>query len=160
MPDQPYTFATLEAFLERPFPPTRWVAIAQPRIDAFADCTDDRQWIHVDRERAAREAPLGTTIAHGLLTLSLLPHFSYEAGLLPPDASHALNYGFDKVRFLAPVPADARVRDVLTLLSVQRSAPGQALVGVRHTVEIEGHDKPAVVAHALNLFYAAPGAAR
>jgi acyl dehydratase len=76
MPDRPYTFATLEAFLERLFPPTQWVAIVQPRIDALADCTADRQWIHVDRERAAREAPLGTTIAHGLLTLSLLPHFS------------------------------------------------------------------------------------
>ncbi|HYF17616.1 MAG TPA: MaoC family dehydratase [Ramlibacter sp.] len=159
MPEQTYTFATLEAALERPFPPTDWVAVPQARIDAFADCTEDRQWIHVDRERAGREAPLGTTIAHGLLTLSLLPHFSYEAGLLPPGASHALNYGFDKVRFLAPVPAGARVRDVLALVAVQRKAPGQALVTVRHTVEIEGHAKPALVADAINLFIAAPGAA-
>lgn len=146
-----YTFATLEDFVGQPLGTTQWVRIDQSRIDAFADCTDDRQWIHIDVERARRESPQGGTIAHGLLSLSLLPHFSYETGVLPPDATQALNYGFDKVRFLSPVPAGARVRDIVSLGSVQRKAPGQALVEVRHTVEIEGGDKPALVAQALVL---------
>jgi acyl dehydratase len=154
--DRPtYAFSTLEHFVGATVGTTDWVAVDQPRIHAFAECTDDRQWIHVDIERARRDAPQHTTIAHGLLTLSLLPRFSYEAGLLPPDASHALNYGFDKVRFIAPVPAGSRVRDVLLLRSVQRKAPGQVLIDVQHTIEIEGSDKPALVASALNLVFAA-----
>jgi acyl dehydratase len=152
-----YRFATLEQFVDSIIGRTAWLQIDQPRIDAFADCTDDRQWIHVDVERARRESPQRTTIAHGLLTLSLLPRFSYEAGLLPPDAASALNYGFDKVRFLAPVSAGSRVRDVLRLQSVQRKSPGQALIEVAHTVEIEGADKPALVASALSLLFAANG---
>jgi acyl dehydratase len=154
--DRPaYTFATLEHFVNETVGTTEWLAIDQPRIHAFAECTEDRQWIHVDIERARRDSPQRTTIAHGLLTLSLLPRFSYEAGLLPSDASHALNYGFDKIRFLAPVPAGSRVRDVLRLQSVQRKAPDQALIDVQHTIEIEGSDKPALVASALNLVFAA-----
>jgi acyl dehydratase len=155
MNDPDYRFPTLEQFVGSLIGRTEWLAITQQRIAAFAESTDDRQWIHLDVERAARETPQRTTIAHGLLTLSLLPRFSYEAGLLPPDASHALNYGFDKVRFVAPVPSGSRVRDVLRLQSVQRKAPGQALIEVVHTVEIEGSEKPALVAHALSLIFAA-----
>jgi acyl dehydratase len=152
-----YRFTTLEHFVGSILGRTGWLAIGQERINAFADCTDDPQWIHVDTARATRESPQGRTIAHGLLTLSLLPRFSYEAGLLPPDASHALNYGFDKVRFVAPVPCGSRLRDVLRLQSVQRKAPGQALIEVVHTVEMEGSDKPALVANALSLIVAMAG---
>ena len=155
----PYTFDSLEAFVDRALPATGWLPIEQDRIDAFAGCTDDRQWIHLDRERARAESAQGTTIAHGLLVLGLLPRFSYEAGLLPAGASHALNYGFDKVRFLSPVPSGARVRDTITVVSVQRKSPTQALVGFRHRVDIEGGDKPALIAEALNLFVAAPASA-
>ncbi|MBC7938990.1 MAG: MaoC family dehydratase [Chitinophagaceae bacterium] len=152
-----YRFSTLEQFVDSIIGRTEWLVLEQARIAAFAECTDDRQWIHLDHERAARETPQRTTIAHGLLTLSLLPRFSYEVGLLPTDASHALNYGFDKVRFIAPVPSGARVRDVLRLQSVVRKATGQALIEVVHTVEIEGSDKPALVASALSLVFAAAG---
>lgn len=158
MPHPDYRFPTLERFVDSIIGRTDWVTIDQQRIADFAACTDDRQWIHIDVERAAREAPQRTTIAHGLLTLALLPRFSYEAGLLPADASHALNYGFDKVRFVAPVPAGSRVRDVLKLQSVQRKSPGQALIEVLHTIEIEGADKPALVASALSLLFAAADA--
>lgn len=159
MSEPEYRFDNLERFVDRALGCTEWVTIDQERIGAFAQCTDDCQWIHIDVERARREAPQRTTIAHGLLTLSLLPRFSYEVGLLPPDASHALNYGFDKVRFLSPVPTGARVRDVLTLRAVQRKSPSQAVIEVLHTVEIEGADKPALVASALSLVVRAGDAA-
>ena len=152
-----YSFSTFERFVDSIIGRTEWFAIEQARIAAFADCTEDRQWIHLDAERAARETAQRSTIAHGLLTLSLLPRFSYEVGLLPTDASRALNYGFDKVRFIAPVPTGSRVRDVLRLQSVVRKAPGQALIEVVHTVEIEGSDKPALVASAVSLVFAAAG---
>jgi acyl dehydratase len=148
-----YSFRRLEAFAGCTLGTSAWAEIDQARIDAFADCSDDRQWIHVDRERASRESPLGCTIAHGLLLLSLLPRFSYEVGLLPTDATHALNYGYDKVRFLAPVPAGARVRDVVVLQAVERKAPDQALVDVLHTVQLESASKPALVARALVLLF-------
>src|SRR5688500_2007069 len=86
-----------------------WVAIEQARIDRFAECTDDRQWIHVDQERAARESPTGSTIAHGYLTLALLARFSFELGLFPAGAGRVLNSGLDRVRFMAPVRAGARI---------------------------------------------------
>jgi acyl dehydratase len=130
---------------------TDWVVVDQRRVDGFAEVTDDRQWIHVDAERARRESPLGTTIAHGFLTLSLLARFAYELGLVPPEGTHLLNYGLGRVRFLAPVKTGARIRDRVVLLRVEDKRPGQRLVATRHTVEIEGEDKPALVAESLVL---------
>ena len=127
-----------------------WFEISQARIDAFAEATEDRQWIHVDVERATRE--IGGPIAHGFLTLAMLSAMTYQvAGF--EGVGRGVNYGFDKVRFLAPVPAGARVRSRETLLAVEPKAGGLALS--RHvTVEIEGHDKPALVAEWIGVLYA------
>ncbi|PAP74997.1 MaoC family dehydratase [Rubrivirga marina] len=128
-----------------------WVTIDQDRIDAFAACTGDRQWIHVDRERAARESPFGRTIAHGYLTLSLLPMMNEEIGIVPEGVASALNYGSDKVRFLAPVPSGSRVRARTELVAALEKRPGQILLTLRSTVEIEGEETPALVADTLAL---------
>ena len=128
-----------------------WVPISQERIDEFARSTGDQQWIHCDPERAQRESPFGITIAHGFLTLSLLPITTYElfAGL---KAKKSVNYGLDKLRFLAPVRAGARVRNHIRLLSAEPRADGFVLIRTENTVEIEGEEKPALVAVSLSLF--------
>ena len=131
--------------------PSEWMTVDQAMIDKFAEATGDHQWIHVDVERAKRESLLGSTIAHGFLTLSLLARFGYELGLVPPEGAHLLNYGLDRVRFMAPVKAGARVRDRVVLLKVEKKGPGRKLVTTRHTVEIEGEAKPAMVAESLVL---------
>ena len=128
---------------------SEWIVVDQDRIDRFADATDDRQWIHVDPGRAERESPLGATVAHGFLCLSLLSRFAYAAGLVPPEGSTLLNYGLNRVRFVAPVRAGARIRDRIVLLEVTPKDPGRTLVTTRHTVEIEGEEKPAHVAESL-----------
>src|SRR3954471_2053349 len=119
-----------------------WVKIDQARIDAFADATEDRQFIHVDPEAAAK-TPFGGTIAHGFLTLSLLSRMAAEAMLIPDGVKMAVNYGLDRARFLAPVRSGKRVRGRFTLDSVEEKAPGQWLMRHVVTVEIEGEDKPA-----------------
>jgi len=120
-----------------------WHTVDQSQIDTFADATLDHQWIHVDVEAAAA-GPFGTTIAHGFLTLSLLPHFASQVFRLETPGAR-LNYGLDKVRFPAPVPVDSRLRSHVRFGEVRELAAGKQLV-VEHTVEIEGHDKPACVA--------------
>jgi acyl dehydratase len=135
-----------------------WTAVDQRRIDAFADCTEDRQWIHVDVERARRESPYGGTIAHGYLTLSLAASLCIEAGAIPADAKAALNYGLDKVRFMAPVRAGARVRNRVALLACERKSADRVLIRLQNTIEIEGEDKPALVAESLTLLMDARGA--
>jgi acyl dehydratase len=122
-----------------------WLTVDQARIDAFAEATEDRQFIHTDPVAAA-QTPFGGTIAHGFLTLSLLSRMAAEASLLPDGLKMAVNYGFDRVRFLAPVRAGRRVRGRFTLDSVQEKAPGQILMRHNVTVEIEGEDKPALTA--------------
>ena len=122
---------------------SEWLTVDQERIDQFADATDDHQWIHVDRERAA-QGPFGGTIAHGFLTLSLLPHFASEVFRLETPGAR-LNYGLDKVRFPAPVPVGSRLRSHVRFGDVTDLPSGKQLV-VHHTVEIEGADKPACVA--------------
>ncbi|GIL30016.1 MaoC family dehydratase [Actinocatenispora comari] len=122
-----------------------WRPVNQGRIDAFADATGDRQWIHVDAERAAA-GPFGTTVAHGFLTLSLLPMLLRE--VVEVRAAHALNYGLDRVRFPAPLPAGSRVRASATLLSAVAVGPVEAGVQttVRATVQADGAAKPCCVA--------------
>jgi acyl dehydratase len=129
-----------------------WLTIDQARIDAFAEATEDRQFIHVDADMAAR-TPFGGTIAHGFLTLSLLSRMAAEATLLPDRLKMAVNYGFDRVRFLAPVRSGKRVRGRFTLDSVEERAPGQILIRHRVTVEIEGEDKAALTAEWLGLMF-------
>jgi len=123
--------------------PTSWLDVPQVRIDAFAAATDDPQWIHVDPERAARESPFGTTVAHGFLTLSLCVPMLYE--VLPLVGSTAINYGVDRVRFPAPLPAGGRIRGRFVVASVE-DVPGGEQAVLAATVEREGSEKPVCVA--------------
>ncbi len=145
------TMATLAERVGEELGVSNWLTIDQPRIDHFAECTEDRQWIHVDVERARRESPFKGPIAHGYLTLSLVGSLSQEVGVVPSDAAAGFNYGLDKVRFLAPVPAGARVRLRVVLDGVEGKSGGQLLVKTRNTIEIEGSEKPALIAEALAL---------
>jgi len=129
---------------------SEWWEITQERVNAFADATDDHQFIHVDPEKAS-QTPFGTTIAHGFLTLSLLPHLVSGLGAGMEGAVMGLNYGFDKIRFLAPVKVDSRVRARVKLAEVQEKAPKQYLVKQEITVEIENEAKPALVAEWLTM---------
>jgi acyl dehydratase len=129
-----------------------WITVDQARIDAFAEATEDRQFIHVDPAAAAR-TPFGGTIAHGFLSLSLLSRMAAEATLLPDRLKMAINYGFDRVRFLAPVQSGKRVRGRFTLDSAEEKAPGQWLMRHKVIVEIEGEDKPALTAEWLGLMF-------
>jgi acyl dehydratase len=128
-----------------------WHTVTQAHIDAFASATDDYERIHVDPERA-RETPWGVTIAHGLYTLSLGPKFLYEM-FSTEDIPLALNYGFDKVRFISPVPVDSRVRMRATLLAVDDIDQG-VRVRIRQTFEREGQEKPVCVAESLVMYFA------
>ncbi|RDK06540.1 MaoC family dehydratase [Cupriavidus lacunae] len=149
-----YRMATLAEFVGRELGTSDWVLVDQARIDAFAQCTGDRQWIHVDVERAKRESPFGATIAHGYLTLSLLASLAIEIGLIPGDASSGLNYGLDKVRFMAPVKAGSRVRSRVTLLSVEDKGDGRYMVKMANELQIDGASKPALLAETLALLVA------
>src|SRR3974390_786742 len=117
-----YSMATVPQFVSRSLGISEWVRVGQDRIDQFATCTGDRQWIHVDVERAKRESPYRAPIAHGYLTLALVAPLWMEIGAVPTDAGAAFNYGLDKVRFLAPVKAGARVRLRVTLVDVERKS--------------------------------------
>lgn len=131
--------------------PGPWLTLDQPRINAFADCTEDRQFIHVDETRAA-ETALGGTVAHGFLTLSMLVRLSEDARLLPEGMVMGLNYGLDKVRFLAPVRAGKRVRVQAEIAEVTPRGAKRFLVKQAMTVEIEGEATPALYAEWLLLY--------
>ena len=142
----------IRAKVGHPIGVSDWIEVRQDRIDQFAEATDDRQFIHVDPEAAAR-TPLGGTIAHGFLSLSLLSRMAADAMLIPDTTKMALNYGLDRVRFLAPVKSGKRVRGHFTLESAAEKAPGQLLMKHQVTVEIEGEDKPALTAEWLGLIF-------
>src|SRR5690349_17231109 len=129
-----------------------WITIDQPRIDTFAEVTDDHQFIHVDPEAAAR-TPFGGTVAHGFLTLSLLSRMAADAMLRPEHVKMGVNYGFDKVRFMAPVRSGRRVRGRLVLTRFEEKRPGQWQFIHQVTVEIEGEDKPALIADWIGLIF-------
>ena len=129
-----------------------WLTIDQQRIDEFAESTEDRQFIHIDPEAAAR-TPFGTTIAHGFLSLSMLSRMAAEAMLIPDSTKMAVNYGLDRVRFIAPVKSGKRIRGRFRLDSVEEKAPGQLLFRHTVTVEIEGEEKPALTAEWLGLLF-------
>lgn len=127
---------------------SEWVQVTQERINFFADATGDRQWIHIDPERAT-EGPFGTTVAHGYLTLSMLPFLSAQVFAFAGNVAR-VNYGINKVRFIAPVVVDSKVRNRVEVLKVRETAKGQQ-VTLRHTIEIKGADKPACIAETVTL---------
>ena len=129
-----------------------WLTMDQQRINEFADATEDRQFIHTDPEAAAR-TPFGGTIGHGFLTLSMLSRMAAEAMLVPDSIKMAVNYGLDRVRFIAPVRSGKRIRGRFRLDSVDEKAPGQLLLRHTVTVEIEGEEKPALTAEWLGLLF-------
>lgn len=146
----------LPSLVGRSLSATPWIEVSQQRIDAFAACTDDHQFIHVDPERARRESPFGGPIAHGFLTLSLI------AAHRPPDFPRltdlalTINYGLARVRFLTPVPAGTRVRLLTRVLAAELRGPGRVLLKQEKTLELEGADKPGYIAEQLTLFVARP----
>jgi acyl dehydratase len=131
---------------------SEWLTVDQARIDAFAEATEDRQFIHTDAAAAA-QTPFGGTIAHGFLSLSLLSRMGAEAMLIPEGVRMAVNYGLDRVRFIAPVRSGKRVRGRFVLDSVEEKAPGQVLMRHNVTVDIEGEEKPALTAIWLGLIF-------
>ncbi len=130
-----------------------WIVVDQDRIDRFADCTEDRQWLHVDPQRARRESPFRDTIAHGYLSLSLIGGLCQQMNVVPENTQAVFNYGLDRVRFLAPVRAGARVRLRARLVSVEDRGPAQYLMKFANEIEIEGSERPALVAETLAMFY-------
>lgn len=147
------TFDDLKGMIGQEIGQSGWLLVDQDKINQFAICTGDHQWIHVDAERAKRESPFRTTIAHGYLTLSLVATLAVETGAVPENLQAAFNYGLDKVRFLSPVKAGARVRLRSKLVSLDEKAPGQYLMKTENTMDIEGEDKPALVAETLAMLY-------
>ena len=131
---------------------TDWLLIDQSRINAFAEATGDHQWIHVDRQRAKTESKYGRTIAHGFLTLSLLSRLSNEAVEIRGDFGMRINYGLNRVRFPAPVPEGSRIRARLTLQELKEFDGGHQITWLI-TVDVEGSDKPALVAEWLIRLY-------
>jgi acyl dehydratase len=127
---------------------SQWLAVDQERINAFADATGDHQWIHVDVERARTESPYGATIAHGFLTLSLIPALSKE-NYRVDNAKMGINYGLNRVRFLAPVPASSRIRLRSEIVNAAKVDDTTVDLTVRQTVELDGSDKPAAVAEVI-----------
>jgi acyl dehydratase len=131
---------------------SEWITVDQSRIDAFAEATDDHQFIHVDADAAAK-TPFGGTIAHGFLSLSLLSRMAHDVMLAPEGLKMSVNYGFDRIRFLAPVRSGKRVRGHFLLEDASEKSPGQLLTRHAVTVEIEGEEKPALTATWLGLLF-------
>ena len=143
---------SLRDLVGRELTPTDWFPIAQERIEQFAEITEDRQWIHVDRERAERESPYGTTIAHGFLTLSLLSRFMKEAIQIRGGVRMSVNYGVNRVRFPSAVRADSKIRVRFTLQSLKDVPDAlEAIFDAR--VEVQGSDKPCCVAEWVVRYY-------
>jgi acyl dehydratase len=145
-----FTLSQIAQYVGKELGVSSWVTVDQSRINQFAECSGDRQWIHVDVERAQRDSPYRAPIAHGYLTLALIAPLQIEIGAVPTDAVAAFNYGLDKVRFLAPVKAGARVRLRVALVDVEQRSGGVVL-RTSNTLEIEGSNKPALVAESLAL---------
>ena len=129
---------------------SEWMTVDQERINQFADATGDHQYIHVDPERAA-QTPFGTTIAHGFLTMSLMVEMGYEGSTKLENSVMGINYGFDKLRFINPVKVDSRIRGRFQLIGAEEKNPNQWLLKHAVTVEIEGEDKPALIAEWLGM---------
>jgi len=142
------TLANLKDHLHKEIGVSDWLTIDQQRIDRFAECTGDFQWIHVDAERA-KTGPYGATVAHGFLTLSLIPILAKFVWAEASGITASFNYGLNRVRFAAPVRCGDRIRDRIGLVAVEDRGEGRMLLTMDHTIEIEGQDKPALVATSL-----------
>lgn len=142
----------LKARLGKEMGTSDWFVMTQDRINAFADCTEDRQWNHVDPVRAAKSR-LGGTIAHGFLLLSLVAHFLQQLPLFQMKFKMAANYGLDRVRFINPVRPGSRIRNRAVLKDIQKKGFRKLLLKIENTLEIEGQEKPAMVAELLVLLY-------
>ncbi|MBR0686894.1 MaoC family dehydratase [Bradyrhizobium manausense] len=149
----PITLEAYQAMVGKEIGVSSWHLIDQPRIDTFADVTDDRQFIHVDPERAKTETAFGTSIAHGFLTMSMLSVMSYEVMPAIAGTTMGVNYGFDKLRFISPVRSGRRIRGRFVLAEAKLRKAGELQSRTNVTVEIEGEDKPALVADWLGLIY-------
>jgi acyl dehydratase len=145
--------AALKDFVGREIAVTDWLTVTQERINLFAEATEDRQWIHVDGERAARESPFKGTIAHGFLTLSLIAHFLQQAIKIQSGLRMAVNYGLNRVRFTAPVRSGTKIRARIALLSTKDIATDAMEVIFTVTVECEGSEKPCCVAESIVRYY-------
>jgi len=149
----PITLDAYQAMVGKEIGVSSWHLIDQPRIDTYADVIEDHQFIHVDPERAKKETAFGTTIAHGFLTMSLLSIMSYEVMPVIAGTTMGVNYGFDKLRFISPVRSGKRVRGRFVLAETKLRKPNELQSRTNVTVEIEGEDKPALVAEWLGLIY-------
>jgi acyl dehydratase len=149
MTNDRFSLASVDEFVGKELGTSDWTLISQARIQQFAECTNDHQWIHVDVERSKRETPFGGTIAHGYLTLAMLAGSLFEVVFTPAGISQVLNYGLDRVRFLAPVKVGSRIRNRIKLLAAEPKDGGRLLLTTENTIEIEGEAKPALIAIAL-----------
>ena len=145
------TLADLQTLIGQPLGHSDWITVDQDRVNAFAETTQDRQWIHIDPERA-RSGPFGGPIVHGFLTLSLIPYF-FETGFSVRETRMVVNYGLNKVRFTAPVPVGSRLRAAFKLLAVDDVAGGAKQLTVEVAIEAEGAAKPVCVAESLARHY-------
>ena len=148
-----FTLSGIAQYVGKELGVSSWVTVDQSRINQFAECSGDRQWIHVDVERAERESPYRAPIAHGYLTLSLLAPTTFEVVTRPLGVAQALNYGLDKVRFVSPVPVGSRIRMSGVIAEVTEVKGDGLQLTVDQTIEVEGASKPAVVARAVYRFY-------
>jgi acyl dehydratase len=147
------TFEGLKGLVGQELGVSGWIMVDQDTINRFAECTGDRQWIHVDVERTRKESPFRKPIAHGYLTLSLITAMALDIDAVPENTQAAFIHGLDAVRFIAPVRAGSRVRMRSTLVSLEDKGPGQYLARSANTVEIEGDERPALTAEVLVLLY-------
>ncbi len=149
MSDTKFTYENAKDFIGKELGVSGWHVVDQEKINQFAHCTGDNQWIHVDVARANRESPFGGPIAHGYLTLSMVAALSMEIGVAPEGTVAAFNYGLDKVRFLTPVKVGSKVRMRATLMDFTPKDSGQVLMKTSCTLEVEGATRPALVAETL-----------
>lgn len=143
--------AELPSIVGKELEPSPWLEITQERVNQFADATNDHQFIHVDLEKA-KQTPFGGTIAHGFLSLSLLSYLNAQTAIVPEGLVMGINYGSDKVRFLAPVSVGKRIRSRQKILEVTEKKPGQWLIKTDVSVEIDGEETPALVAEILSMY--------
>lgn len=142
----------LKSYIGKDLGHSEWLTIDQERVNQFAECTGDHQFIHIDEEKA-KQTPFGGTIAHGFLSLSLIPALSSGLLIRPEGLKMAVNYGLDSLRFIQPVRVGSRVRLNVQVLDVTEKNPGQWLIKAKNTLEIEGVDKPAFIAEGLSLYF-------
>lgn len=153
MDNRPFTYTQLMGMAGQELGLSGWATVDQDRIDQFAACTGDRQWVHTDPERARRESPFRKTVAHGKLILSMISGLGQEMDIVPENTQGVIHQGLDNVRFLAAVPVDSRIRLRSRLMSVELAGPGKYLARIFNAIEIEGREAPALTCESVSVFY-------